>query len=79
MRPSVAKAAETVCRAPRSQPLGIGGVGVGTQADCRTCVTPHLRLGLCLLSPEAACGDHPLSESSARLSREAAALVRWTF
>ena len=30
-------------------------------------------------SPEAACGDSPTWESSARLSREAVALVRWRF
>ena len=61
-----------ICRAPRTLSLGIGGAGLALR------LTPHLRLGALIFSPEAACGDAPTAESSARLSREAAALVRWT-
>ena len=64
--PSAAKEAGMACRAPRTQSLGIGGAGVGAQASP-------------ILSPEAACGGSPTAESSARLSREAVALVRRGF
>ena len=46
--------------------------GVGAQAD------PALALGALIFRRKPLAGIRPLSESSARLSREAAALVRWT-
>ena len=68
---SLAKVAETVYCAPLTQSLGIGGSGVGAQAD------PALALGA--TSPEAARGRSPLPRATRDCPRILSRWFWWCF